>query len=305
MRTPTLALLLTLAVPAGAVARAVARAGPGAAASSPAAATSRPGSSRPAHVRRAEARSAAGAKQQLEFRGELSRSSSSRRTRWCGAAARRTCPPRSSSRRCARASRASRARTSRSGLAGDRVAAPARRSPAAASCAAATTRPRRRSPSFAQKRADDWARRWPELGRGGPALRQRRRCRRARGREGLERGCVAPWRCACVAVDGARARMHARRGARGKPQVAPVAAGEPLPEGANAPVYYPSREAPIVACGRLERIAAPGRARADRGVAALRALLRRGEVARRASAAGAPVLRIPLRLPLSVSAAWR
>jgi hypothetical protein len=37
----------------------------------------------------------------------------------------------------------------------------------------------------------------------------------------------------------------------------------PLP-GANLPVWYPPREAPIVACGRLERIAGPGpRARTE------------------------------------------
>ena len=117
--------------------------------------------------------------------------------------------------------------------------------------------------SMAEKRDDDWARRWPDLAPavqrcvndGGVAVREVAKAWSA------DAGTVA---VRMVAMDGRALACTAAANGRGKPQVTPVAAGEPAPAGANAPVYYPPREAPIVACGRLERLAGPApRARTE------------------------------------------
>ena len=117
--------------------------------------------------------------------------------------------------------------------------------------------------AFAQKNDDDWARRWPEIGAavqrcvtdGGVAVREVAKAWSADG---------GPVNVRMTSVDGRTLACSVAANARGKPQVAPVAAPEAPPAGANAPVYYPAREAPIVACGRLERIAGPGpRARTE------------------------------------------
>jgi hypothetical protein len=115
--------------------------------------------------------------------------------------------------------------------------------------------------AFAQKPDDDWARRWPEIGAAvqrcvtdaGVAVREVATARSA------EDGTVA---VRMTAADGSALACTIAANARGKPTV--VAASGAPPPGANAPVYYPAREIPIVACGRLERIAAPGpRARTE------------------------------------------
>ena len=117
--------------------------------------------------------------------------------------------------------------------------------------------------AFAQKKGDDWAHRWPEL---GAAVQ---RCANDAGVPVREVAKAWSADASTVAVrmtaaDGRALACTVAANGRGKPQVAPLAAGDPLPAGANAPVYYPAREAPIVACGRLERIAAPGpRARTE------------------------------------------
>ena len=117
--------------------------------------------------------------------------------------------------------------------------------------------------AFAQKKDGDWARRWPEV---GAAVQ---RCVTDAGVPVREVAKAWSPDASTVAVrmtaaDGRALACTVAANARGKPQVAPLAAGEALPAGANAPVYYPAREAPIVACGRLERIAAPGpRARTE------------------------------------------
>jgi hypothetical protein len=111
--------------------------------------------------------------------------------------------------------------------------------------------------AFAQKKDDDWARRWPEIGAavqrcvadGGAGVREVAKA------WSLDATTVA---VRMTAADGRALACTVAATGRGKPQVAPVAAGEPAPAGANAPVYYPPRVEPIVACGRLERIAAPG-----------------------------------------------
>ena len=117
--------------------------------------------------------------------------------------------------------------------------------------------------AFAQKKDDDWSRRWPEIGAavqrcvadGGVAVREVAKAWSADG------GLVA---VRMTSTEGRALTCTLPANARGKPQVAPVAAGEAAPAGANAPVYYPARDTPIVACGRLERIAAPGpRARTE------------------------------------------
>jgi hypothetical protein len=115
--------------------------------------------------------------------------------------------------------------------------------------------------SFAAKPATDWSRRYQELSTsiqrcvndGGVTVRE----------------VAKAW---SVDADTVHVRMTGVDGkawqctaaGRAKPKVAPVAASDPAPEGANAPVYYPPRAEPIVACGKLERIAAAGpRARTE------------------------------------------
>jgi uncharacterized membrane protein len=111
---------------------------------------------------------------------------------------------------------------------------------------------------FASKPESDWSRRWPDLAAGV------QRCVSESGftvREVAKawspsKGAVAArlstqdgkaWTCA---VDAA---------SRAKPVLVAVAADAPPLAGANAPVYYPPRDPPpIVACGRLERIASGG-----------------------------------------------
>jgi hypothetical protein len=114
---------------------------------------------------------------------------------------------------------------------------------------------------FTQKKDDDWSRRWPEIGaavqrcatEAGVVVREVEHASSADGVNVAVR---------MTAVDGRALTCTTPANARGKPQVA-TATGA-LPAGANAPVYYPAREAPIVACGRLERIAASGpRARTE------------------------------------------
>ncbi|MEO8486134.1 MAG: hypothetical protein ABI585_07315 [Betaproteobacteria bacterium] len=117
--------------------------------------------------------------------------------------------------------------------------------------------------AFAQKRDDDWSRRFPDLAApiqrcvadGGVAVREVAKAWsvdadtvtvRMVGNDGK------PWACTVAA------------NARVKPKSVPVAANEPPLAGANAPVFYPARDAPLVACGRLERIAGSGaRARTE------------------------------------------
>lgn len=117
--------------------------------------------------------------------------------------------------------------------------------------------------AFAQKKDDDWSSRWPDIGAavqrcvndGGVAVREVAKAWSA------DAGTVA---VRMTAADGRALACTVAANARGKPQVTAVAAGEAPPAGANAPVYYPARVEPIVACGRLERIAAPGpRARTE------------------------------------------
>lgn len=113
---------------------------------------------------------------------------------------------------------------------------------------------------FASKPEADWSRRWPEL---APAVQ---RCasdsavavREVAKAVPADRGQVV---ARVVATDGKAWSCTVDASGKAKPQFA-VATGEP-PAGANAPVFYPARDAPpIVACGRLERIAAGTGARA-------------------------------------------
>jgi uncharacterized membrane protein len=117
--------------------------------------------------------------------------------------------------------------------------------------------------AFAQKRADDWSRRYPELApsiqrcvnEGGVAVREVAKAWQADGATVAVRMLASDGKAYACTVDPT---------ARVKPKVAPVAAGDPPLDGANAPAWYPPREAPVVACGRLERIAGPGaRARTE------------------------------------------
>ena len=116
---------------------------------------------------------------------------------------------------------------------------------------------------FAHKKDDDWSRRWPEI---GAAVQ---RCVTDAGTPVRE--VAKAWSADAetvavrmTAVDGRTLSCPVPVTARVKPKVAPIPVGDPAPPGANAPVYYPAREAPIVACGTLERIAAPGpRARTE------------------------------------------
>ena len=117
--------------------------------------------------------------------------------------------------------------------------------------------------TFATKPAEDWSRRYPELAApiqrcvtdGGVGVREVAKAWTA------DANVVA---VRLVATDGKAWTCLVEPNARVRPRVVAVADGEPALAGANAPVWYPPREAPIVACGRLERIAGPGaRARTE------------------------------------------
>ncbi|CAG1004720.1 hypothetical protein BURK1_03138 [Burkholderiales bacterium] len=118
--------------------------------------------------------------------------------------------------------------------------------------------------AFAGKAAGDWARDFPALAGGiqrcandgGVAMREVAKAWR------LDQRLVA---VRMVAQDGAAWNCTVDPGSKARPQIVAAAPGEPPPSGANAPVFYPAREAaPIVSCGRLERIAGPGaRARTE------------------------------------------
>jgi uncharacterized membrane protein len=117
--------------------------------------------------------------------------------------------------------------------------------------------------AFASKPEEDWSRRYPEL--AAPI----QRCVNDSGV--TVREVAKAWSAGADAVavrllsaDGKAWTCTVGPNARARPTVVPVAAGDAPLAGANQPVYYPPREAPIVACGRLERIAGPGaRARTE------------------------------------------
>ena len=111
--------------------------------------------------------------------------------------------------------------------------------------------------AFAAKAEGDWSRNFPAyagaIGRcvseSGVAVREVAKA------WNVDRSLVAvrmigndgkPWNCAVDTSSKAR------------PRVASVSVTEPPLAGADNPVFYPAREAPpLVACGRLERIAGP------------------------------------------------
>lgn len=114
--------------------------------------------------------------------------------------------------------------------------------------------------SFASRPATDWSRRWPEIGAAvqrcanDPAIAVREVATAAPG----ERGQVV---ARVVAADGKAWTCTVDGAGKSKPQFAPATADAALD--ANAPVFLPMRDAPpIVACGRLERIATGTGARA-------------------------------------------
>jgi hypothetical protein len=117
--------------------------------------------------------------------------------------------------------------------------------------------------TFATKAQDDWSRRYPDLAAsiqrcvndGGVTVREVAKA------WSVDANAVA---VRLVATDGKPWTCTVETQARTRPRMARVGDGEPPLPGANMPVYYPPREAPIVACGRLERIAGPGaRARTE------------------------------------------
>lgn len=117
--------------------------------------------------------------------------------------------------------------------------------------------------AFAAKRQDDWSRNYPDLAAsiqrcvndGGVAVREVAKA------WSVDASTVT---VRLAATDGKAWNCTVESNARMRPRIAAVADGEPPLAGANTPVWYPPREAPIVACGRLERIAGPGsRARTE------------------------------------------
>lgn len=109
--------------------------------------------------------------------------------------------------------------------------------------------------SFAAKPAGDWSKRYPDL---APAIQ---RCVNDGGvavRE-VAKAWTPDADSVAVRMTGVDGRAwQCTAAGRGRPKVAPVDAGDAPLDGANAPVYYPPRVEPIVACGRLERIAGAG-----------------------------------------------
>jgi len=115
--------------------------------------------------------------------------------------------------------------------------------------------------SFGAKPASDWSRRYPDLAAsiqrcvndGGVSVRE------------VAKAWTVDADSVAVRMTGADGKSwQCTTAGRARPKVAPVAASDPAPEGANAPVYYPPRVEPIVACGKLERIAGTGpRARTE------------------------------------------
>jgi len=115
--------------------------------------------------------------------------------------------------------------------------------------------------TFGAKPASDWSRRYPDLAAsiqrcvndGGVGVREVAKA------WSLDGDTVA---VRMTGVDGKAWQCTAA--GRARPKVAQVTAGEAPLDGANAPVYYPPRVEPIVACGKLERIAGTGpRARTE------------------------------------------
>lgn len=116
--------------------------------------------------------------------------------------------------------------------------------------------------SFAAKPQDDWSRRYPELAAsiqrcvndGGVVVREV-------AKAWTDGDAIA---VRLVATDGRPWNCRVDPASRARPRAVPVGDDAPPLAGASLPVWYPPREAPIVACGRLERIAGPGaRARTE------------------------------------------
>jgi hypothetical protein len=109
--------------------------------------------------------------------------------------------------------------------------------------------------TFGAKPATDWSRRYPDLAAsiqrcvsdGGVGVREVAKA------WSLDGDTVA---VRMTGVDGKAWQCTAA--GRARPKLAPVTASDAPLDGANAPVYYPPRVEPIVACGRLERIAGSG-----------------------------------------------
>ena len=107
--------------------------------------------------------------------------------------------------------------------------------------------------NFAGKKPDDWARLVPDL---APAINA------CIAREGARAKAVATaWpmnRMAGVRVlhtDGTTVECIAELSGRGTPTLSAVNAASPALPNAGNPLFYPAREpAPIVGCGRLERV---------------------------------------------------
>ena len=117
---------------------------------------------------------------------------------------------------------------------------------------------------FATKPEGDWSRDYPALAGaiqrcvndGGVAVSEVAKAWR------VDRTRVA---VRLVATDGKPWNCTVDTSTKARPQLASVAATDPPLAGAGAPVFYPARETPpVVACGRLERVAgAGGRSRTE------------------------------------------
>lgn len=115
---------------------------------------------------------------------------------------------------------------------------------------------------FASKPDGDWSRRWPEISAAvqrcanDPSTPVREVANAAPGGSGEVVARV-------IAVDGKAWTCTVDAAGKSKPRFSP--ASTEASAVANAPVFYPFRDpSPIVACGRLERIAGPGaRARTE------------------------------------------
>ncbi len=110
---------------------------------------------------------------------------------------------------------------------------------------------------FASKPEGDWSRNYPAyagaiarcVAESGIAVREVAKA------WSVDRTLVA---VRMVANDGKAWNCTVDTASKARPQATSVAATDPPLAGAGAPVFYPAREAPpIVACGRLERIAGP------------------------------------------------
>ena len=116
--------------------------------------------------------------------------------------------------------------------------------------------------TFDAKPGSDWSRRWTDV---AAAVRRcandsRLAVREVRSAEATGRGTVV---VRAVSTDGKAWTCTADESGKSAPQFAPATGDGQA--AANGPVFYPYRDPPpIVACGRLERIAGPGvRARTE------------------------------------------